>query len=411
MGTPLEPRKSMSLSDQNHGTSSESNKHDEKPSWTSTPKTLMLSPSPVLVEPRKASKDDSAVATPTTPKRPHLHRGLSLQLPKQDLTSPSATKLTNSPMTTTELSPKLEPSIAFESTASVLPRRSRGLDFSRACTNLHHSTLADQSSPDSSPVIGGKVVTIPRKGVSGPDSPMFAGSLWSTITSSERTTMSGSMGSVNMVDSGSNTSDSDEDMFRGGEEEDTIHMTPQPFKTNFLPFSQASTGSPGVDSMNSFSPTAANLMSFKRRLRSGPRSRNVRKGSSSASLQSSLPSPGPLSPPLRSVENGPNGNYFAKEMEKRGIESRRESLSLGTNDLHISDSGDGDSTILRNASYDALGLSSPQVVRRTVTRRSNMLVRMIIMLTREEYLLTSTAQTEDVRSNPCSTTGRGISGR
>ena len=221
--------------------------------------------------------------------------------------------------------------------------------------------------------------------------------------------MSGSLGSVNMVDSGSNTSDSDEDMFRGGEEEDTIHMTPQPFKANFLPFGQAPTGSPGVDSMNSFSPTAANLMSFKRRLRSGPRLRNVRKGSSSTSLQSSLPSPGPLSPPLRSVENGAHGNYFGKDFEKKGIESRRESLSLGTNDLHISDSGDGDSTPLRSGSYDALVLSNPQVVRRAVTRRSNMLVSSTPS-ERKEYLLTSIAQTQDVRSNTRSPTRRSLSG-
>ena len=223
-------------------------------------------------------------------------------------------------------------------------------------------------------MIGGKSVNTPRRGASGPDSPMFAGSLWSTVLGSERTVMSGSIGSVNMIDSESSTSDSDEDMLRGGEEEDTIHMTPQPMKTNFVSFSQGTTSSPGVDPMNSFSPTVANLMSFKHRLRNVPRTRNLRKGSSSTSLQSSLPSPGPLSPPLRSIENGGSGSYFARDMEKKGIDSRRESLSLGTNELHISDSTDGDSSNIGNGSYDALGLSNPQVIKRAVTRRSNMLV-------------------------------------
>ena len=73
------------------------------------------------------------------------------------------------------LSPKLDSSASYGVPGSVLPRRSRGMDFSRACTNLHHSTLAEQSSPDSSPVIGGRAMNIPsRKSIHmGPWCPTF----------------------------------------------------------------------------------------------------------------------------------------------------------------------------------------------------------------------------------------------
>ena len=340
------------------------------------PKPLTLSPSPILVEPRRTSKDDSVLSSPVTPKRPNLQRGLSLQLPKQDVTSPSASKLTNSLMNRPPVSPKPESTtvpVPLGSPGSVLPRRSRGLDFSRACTNLHHSTLAEHSSPDSSPVIGGKAINVPRKSAFGPDSPMFGGSLWSNNTSQERSSLSCSVGSVNMMDYGTDSSDSDEDMFKGGEEEDTIHMTPQPFRSAFPHLGNRAVPSPGADPMNAFSPTAASLMSFKRRLRTKTGTRNLRKGSSSTSLQSSLPSPGPLSPPLGRLDHGGSGGYFGRDIDRKSIESRRESLSLGTHDLHISDSIDGD--VPSNTPYDALGLSNPQVIRRAVTRRSNMLVK------------------------------------
>ena len=355
MAAKAESRQSTAVHNRNHGTADGSKKHP-KPA----PKALMLSPSPILVEPIRSSKDDSHVS-PATPKRPNLQRGLSLQLPKQDVTSPSAFKLTHSHTTQVPLSPKLDPSASYGTNiGSVLPRRSRGYDFSRACTNLHHSMLAEQSSPDSSPVIGGKAVNIPRKAV-GPDSPMHGSSSWSTGATSEKQPVSSSLGSVNMIDSGSDTS-SDEDMFQ--DEEEPIHMTPKPSKV-FAAFSQSMAPSPGVDPM-AFSPTA-NLMSFKRRSRSMRAQRAIRKGSSSTSLQSSVPSPGPLSPPLRSENSGASG-YFSKSAD-----SRRESLSLGTNELRISDATDGDFSAGRG-SYDALGLSTPRVVQRAVTRRSDMKV-------------------------------------
>ena len=123
------------------------------------------------------------VAPPVTPHRPNYANfanfpnfgplranselNLSLQMPQRDrdLTSPSdpvagvgvadvgvgsaaATPATNQhlkhTLTPTPLSPKLDHSQIYASPTNILPRRSRGLDFSRAATSLHHSTLAEQ---------------------------------------------------------------------------------------------------------------------------------------------------------------------------------------------------------------------------------------------------------------------------
>ena len=186
------------------------------------------------------------------------------------------------------------------------------------------------------------------------------------------------------MDSESDNSSSDEDMLKVGEDEDTIHMTPQPHRTGFGPFGSSNVLNPAIESPNPFSPAAANLMSFQRRIRNG---RNTRKSSSSASRQSSMHSPGPTSPLLKSIETGLSGSYFSKELDKKGIESRRESLSLGTNELHISDGTESEEPeAFRSSSNDALGLpvnsasnldERRSVIRRAVTRRSNMLVCMI----------------------------------
>ena len=145
--------------------------------------------------------------------------------------------------------------------------------------------------------------------------------------------------------------------------DDPMLMTPQAVKS--LPFGGPPAGnSPGMWS-NMFSPgNIPTFMSIQRaRLRKG----RSRKSSSSASGHSSMASPGPTSPP-----NGKNEGYFAREnaMRKAGSGSRRESLSLFTNDLHISsgnDSGD-----------EAVNMpQTPGVVRRAVTRRGNLLVSII----------------------------------
>jgi len=345
-----------------------------------------LSPSPAFREPPITSRDDLAILpTPVTPQRPKsLVRGLSLRMPHD---SSSATFLNRVP-----LSPKLDSSSTYSSPTSVLPRRSRGLDFSRACTNLHHSTLAEQSSPDSSPTIGGKGMMIPpRKGLSNPssllESPVsISNSLWSTMANTDKVAVSGSIGSLNMLDSDSGSTSSDEDdLMDQVDGEDTIVTTPQVYKLgNSLtnPFAPPNISSPGTEWMGYHSPAAASLMSFQRRarLRNG-RSKN---SSSSMSAHSSIQSSGPASPPLlKSIESSMGGGSLSKEGTKTTIGSRRESLSLGTKELHLSDGGDscedGESKVSPHENPVTPATPSMDekrgVIRRAVTRRGNLLVR------------------------------------
>lgn len=345
-----------------------------------------LSPSPAFREPAITSKDDiTIVPTPVTPQRPKsLVRGLSLQMPQD---SNSATFLNRVP-----LSPKLDSSSTYGSPTSVLPRRSRGLDFSRACTNLHHSTLAEQSSPDSSPTIGGKGMMIPpRKGLSNSssllESPVsVANSLWSTMANTDKAAVSSSIGSINMLDSDSGSTSSDEDdLMDQGDGDDTIITTPQVYKLgNSLtnPFAPPNLSSPGTEWMGYHSPAAASLMSFQRRARL--RNGRSKKSSSSVSAHSSLQSSGPASPPLlKSIESSMGGGYLNKEGTKTTISSRRESLSFGTKELHLSDGGDScEDGEPRVSPHDnpvtpaTPGMDEKRgVIRRAVTRRGNLLVR------------------------------------
>lgn len=357
-----------------------------------------LSPSPLFIEPSRRSKDDIHLAPgPITPKRPNVpNRGLSLQMPPRDISSTSTANLTK----LIPLSPKLDSSITYATPSSVLPRRSRGMDFSRACTNLHHSTLAEQSSPDSSPVIGGRGMTIPRKGLFNPlnianipDSPgSVPNSLWSTMASTDKSAISSSVGSANMMDydSGSTSSDGD-DMMGHAEDEDVIHMTPQVYKVGSgtaNPFGSVVVSSPGGDGPGGFSPAAAKLMSFQRaRFNKKERSRK----SSSASGHSSMYSQGPPSPPvLKSIESSLGGPFFARDPSKQDINSRRQSLSLGTKDLQLSDCEESDEgTNVGTSPNEYNGMPTPltpsiderrNVIRRAVTRRGNMLVRVHLII-------------------------------
>ena len=369
--------------------------------WSSIELKPKLSASPSFLEPSKSSKDDFYLPSePVTPRRPSssLSRGLSLQMPPRDISSSSIANLTTNLANRVPVSPKLESAISHGSPTTVLPRRSRGLDFSRACTNLHHSTLAEQSSPDSSPIISGRGVIIPsRKSIhsaSGtnnvPDSPSStANSMWSTLASVDRTGVSSSVGSVNMIDSDSGSTSSDGDHVMGHpDDEDTIHGTPQIRNGIRNQFAYGSISSPGIDMISPFSPSAANLMSFQRaRLKHGRKSRT---SSSSISGQSSMASPGPVSPPLlKSIESNLNGGYFGVELDRRNIESRRESLSLGTNELNMSDGVESeDGETCRTSPHDALGIPIPvtpderrSVIRRAVTRRGgNLLVSCLIYM-------------------------------
>ncbi|EED21078.1 conserved hypothetical protein [Talaromyces stipitatus ATCC 10500] len=322
---------------------------------------------------------NNSPSTPQKQPQPRLStlHGLSLQLPRH--ATPSLSTAGASPIINrAPLSPKLDASHIYGSPASAIPRRSRGLDFSRSCTNLHHSTLAE-SSPDSSPNVGGRGVNIPQR--RGGNSSAFGSPGTSFVQpsgmgSANQTTMSSSLSSVNMLESDTSSSEEDDDEpMNGDRDEMMITSTPQASKMHNGVLSNPFGGavpSPGNDWMGTYSPAAASLASFQRaRFR---KSRNSRHSSSSASGNSNKPSPGPLSPPvLKSIEAS-NGGYFAREMTKSALQSRRESLSLGTGDLHLSDLSDDETRAPRAESPGANAESGPRgVVRRAVTRRGNLL--------------------------------------
>ncbi len=332
-----------------------------------------LSPSPAFREPRRVSKDDSSIQPPLTPSRPAYHsRGLSLTMPPKDGSNSSLGSRV-------PLSPKLETSHIYGSPGSIIPRRSRGLDYTRAATNLHHSTLAE-SSPDASPITGRGIQIPQRRSMGGStvlDSPSNTqSSLWSTMP--ERTNLSSSVSSINMMDSDSDTDDSsDDDMAIDRDSEDIVLNTPAASRLNGN-LVGAVMNSPGGEWMNpqQQSPAHASLTSLHPALMSFRRAR-TRKGrsqhsSSSVSMNSSKPSPGPLSPGvMKSVES--NG-YFSSGLSRQQVQSRRESLSLGTDNLQLSDSEESTSKHNGGQSKSEMDAEGPRgVIRRAVTRRANLL--------------------------------------
>lgn len=329
----------------------------------------ILSPSPKFREPEKRSKDDTSLDNPTTPRRPAFTlRGLSLQMPPRDLMSPESTH------TRTPLAPKVDHSNTYGSPASV-PRRSRGFDFSRAATNLHHSTLAEQSSPDSSPTITGRAMNIPNRrsqlfGSVEPPS-LNSASLWSTMAGAERTTMSSSLGSVNMLGSESSSSSSGDDDFMDADEIDESILTTPQVRRNMGSYGLGVQASPGSNWMTGPSPAVNSLMNFQRaRLRSGKNRKASRSGSSGA-----MASPNSRSPPaMRNIESMTGG-----------LRSRRESISWAANQLHISGSESDDGTLKNTLeTADSLPVTPSRdgqrgVVKRAVTRRGNMLVSKLML--------------------------------
>jgi hypothetical protein len=179
----------------------------------------------------------------------------------------------------------------------------------------------------------------------------------------DRTGASSSVGSINMLGSEESSSSSDEiDPLDPEDNDDPMMGTPQAKMS--IAFPGGAPGSGAGWATNLFSPVASGLPNFMSIQRARLRKGRSRKSSSSASGHSSMASPGPASPPNG---NGKNENVFAREAVIRKAGSRRESLSLFANDLHISsgnDSGD-----------EAAGFpQTPGVVRRPVVRRGNLLV-------------------------------------
>lgn len=328
-----------------------------------------LSPSPSFRERmRQANDGHLPFLRPCTPYHVESHsRSLSLQVPVKDSTIHDIDN--HNP---------LSPRSIYGSPTSVLPRHSRGLDFSRACTNLHHSTLAEPSSPECSPTVTQKSLFPPlRKGnlnyptdgsVSGPNSH------WPMVGNMDRSLPSNSVSSVNMMDSdASSDSDNDFDPTDPGDAEDLILFTPHASKANNAsaptPFGGPSLSGLGPSCTNNSSPVVASFVNYQRaKFNQKRRSRN---SSSSASIHSTFASPSPASPLIRHGDLNSNG-YFPRDSTVAVPSSRRESLNLGTNDLHISSGNDSSEEQAKQAP------SAPGVVRRPVTRRGNLLVCSLI---------------------------------
>ncbi|KAF3492380.1 uncharacterized protein GIQ15_01897 [Arthroderma uncinatum] len=335
-------------------------------------------------EPTKNS-DDAQKPSPETPQRanrPHLGLSLPMPQPFSPKSGPPAARI--------PLSPKLDSSHTFGSPASVLPRRSRGLDFSRACTNLHHSTLAE-SSPDSSPVVGGRGIAIPQRrgttgstGMVGSPSSMHHSILALGGSHVDRAVVSSSVGSVNMIDSdSSSTGDDDDDgSVHGFDRGDPTGTTPQakkpglglsaPFSPNLMPVA-------GADWMSGFSAAKASLMNFQRaRYRNGKK----RHSSSSASGASPRLVSTSRSPPVEKALDGA-GSFLSHIPASREVKSRLEELGHIPSDFHLSDgSDDGESGkqagVSSPSSSSLAGGSNSEsgrrgVIRRPVTRRGNLL--------------------------------------
>ncbi|RKF58957.1 hypothetical protein GcM3_178016 [Golovinomyces cichoracearum] len=168
---------------------------------------------------KQAWRDDIAIENcPVDSQKPSIvQRGLSLKMPPCEFKPPSEL---------VPVSPNLE-----KCTTNVLPRRSRGMDFSRAATNLHHSTLANRSSPDSSPITANRSINMPCR-IIGPNSGGCGdflhnpSPLWSNLGHADQINFSNSSGSINMMGSDPSESCTDEDDLMD-DVDDTILTTPQ----------------------------------------------------------------------------------------------------------------------------------------------------------------------------------------
>ncbi|KAF5645560.1 hypothetical protein F52700_2123 [Fusarium sp. NRRL 52700] len=306
-----------------------------------------LSPSPRIVEAsRRTSKDDTSIPTPqpVTPRRPNFsNRGFSIQMPPREFTPPAA----NSYVKPAPLSPKLDHSQIYASPTNILPRRSRGLDFSRAATSLHHSTLAEQSSPDSSPTAGGRAMNIPsrRSHYAGPE--QTSTSLWSVMGNQEKVHISSSLGSQAIGSDSSSTSDDDELMDEDMDE--TYVTTPQVHKIGPILGPQGSGGTFG-------SPAMSSLMSFQQRQR--PRKQAKKKAR------------GPLG-------LGFSGASLSKSPPTNSSRARRESISWQANQLHISGADSDETRAMGDA--DGLGDGQRNVIRRVPKTKGFARIRAALM--------------------------------
>ncbi|KAK4153085.1 D-isomer specific 2-hydroxyacid dehydrogenase [Chaetomidium leptoderma] len=288
-----------------------------------------LSPSPYITEAsHRHSKDDIAIrdkdrehisSLPSTPVRAgFLVRGLSLQMPPRDSASPACQSGFARPA---PHSPK--PEHPYASPTNILPRRSRGMDFSRAATSLHHSTLADQGSPDSSPTIGSRAMNIPGRRTADYGGPEHTStSLWSVMGNQERMHISSSVGSTSHAISDL-SSTSDDDDYMDEDMEDAYQ---------------------------------------RQRQRKHPKKKP--RGLLGLGFHSPAPPGGAMS------KSPPNNLVVPNDMSPH---ARRESISWAANQLHISGNESDDSHSHSRQPDGVDSPSRPSIVRRTVTRRGNLL--------------------------------------
>ncbi|KAL2162230.1 hypothetical protein VTH06DRAFT_7143 [Thermothelomyces fergusii] len=327
--------------------------------------TAKLSPSPHIVEGSlRQSKDDIAIRDkdcehasplPSTPVRAGFAaRGIALQMPLRDAAASPA--FPSGYVRPAPLSPKLEH--PYASPTNILPRHSRGMDFSRAATSLHHSTLADQASPDSSPTIGSRAMNIPgRRSEYGGGADQPSTSLWSVMGSHERSHISSSMGSAGHAISDSSSS-SDDDDYMDEDMDEAFLTTPQAHKLG-TPGASSAMGAPWMPG----SPAAGNLLSFQQR----QRHRRLPKRKPRGPLGLGFYPAGAASAAALS-KSPPNGLGGPSDAFPH---ARRESISWAANQLHISGNESDDS----HRQSDGVGDSPlrPSIVRRAVTRRGNLL--------------------------------------
>ncbi|KAM7215066.1 hypothetical protein V8F06_009520 [Rhypophila decipiens] len=310
----------------------------------------------------------SPALVPSTPTRAGFNqfRGLALQLPQRDATSPahqSTYSASGSALfAQAPLSPKLDHSHIYASpTTNILPRRSRGLDFSRAATSLHHSTLADQASPDSSPTIGSRAMNIPGRR-SGEHGEQTSSSLWGMMGGQERSMhISSSLGSNAHMCSDSSSS-SDDDDFMDEDIDEPYVTTPSASRISALnaahPMHSAPwmPGSPAVNSLLSFQQRQRQRKQSKKKMRP-PLGFGLGLGSSANAASTNM-------------SKSPPGN-MAVPKDLSNTHARRESISWAANQLHISGSESDDN--LNRQHEGAETPSRPSVIRRPVTRRGSLL--------------------------------------
>lgn len=305
-----------------------------------------LSPSPNFKEDLSRAKDDSAlISTPSKISRrntlgarvPYLH------MPGRD---PSLDHTNNN-------STQSDPHDIYTSPTNVLPRHSRGLDFSRARTHLHHSIVADQSSPDSSPTVTHKSIPVPSRRQSNismmMDSPRS--NMWSNNLGADRGFHPRSLGSTTAItsDASSSSSDDEDTFMRHDESEDTIMTTPMARKSDagsaITPYGIRASGSMS-GWMSSHSPMARGLVQFRQGANTTDGTVNDVDFATNTEIANDVTMTSPLQRPM----------------------SRRESLSLHANTLRISSSNESSD----DSAFVLQPPSTPGVVRRPVTRRSNM---------------------------------------